>query len=115
MEVEDCGGGVILIAWQFKTKTLNQQKEGCLNKSLSPKESATLPPLRLEEVTSHQQVLRRQEALVRDHHQEEGHPVEGRVPRRRRGRRGQDQVRAHIQHQVVTGRQLEVSMLRARR
>ena len=89
MEVEDCGGGVILIAWQSNNKTLNQQKEGCQNKSLSPKESATLPPLRLEEVTSHQQVLRRQEASVRD--RLHGHPVRGgRVPHHRCGRRGQD-------------------------
>ena len=82
-----------------------------------PKDSRTLPRLRLEEVTGQHQVLRRrqEEASVRDHHHQEGHPVEGRVPRRRRGRRGQDQVRVHIQHQVVTCRQLEVSMLRARR
>ena len=75
-----------------------------------------MPRLRLEEVTGQHQVLRRQEEdSVRDHHHQEGHPVERRVPRRRRGRRGQDQVRAHIQHQVVTGRQLEVSMLRVQR
>ena len=73
---------------------------------MCPKESRTLPRLRLEEVTGQHQVLRRQEeAPVRDHHHQEGHPVEGRVPRRRRGRRGQGQVRVHIQHQVVTGRQ----------
>ena len=78
-----------------------------------PQESLTLPRLRLEEVTGQHQVLRRQEeASVRNHHHQEGHPVKGRVPRRRRGRRGQDQVRVHTQHQVVTGRQLEVSMLR---
>ena len=81
-----------------------------------PKDSRTLPRLRLEEVTGQHQVLRRQEeASVRDHHHQEGHPVEGRVPRRHRGRRGQDQVRVHIQHQVVTCRQLEVSMLRVLR
>ena len=80
---------------------------------MCPKESRTLPRLRLEEVTGQHQVLRRQEEpSVRDHHHQEGHPVEGRVPRRRRGRRRQDQVRVHIQHQVVTGRQLEVSMPR---
>ena len=81
---------------------------------MCPKESRTLPRLRLEEVTGQHQVLRRQEeASVRDRLQDR--PLRGgRVPRRRRGRRGQDQVRVHIQHQVVTGRQLEVSMLRVR-
>ena len=73
---------------------------------MCPKESRTLPRLRLEEVTGQHQVLRRQEeASVRDHHHPEGHSVEGRVPCCRRGRRGQDQVCVHIQHQVVTGRQ----------
>ena len=61
---------------------------------LSPKENPTLPRFRLEEVTGHHWVLRRQEALVRDH-------LRGRVPRCRRGRRGQE--RGHPQ--VVPGRQ----------
>ena len=65
------------------------------------------------------QVLRRQEATQEEVQLPEEDRLRGRdvrgVPRRRRGRRGQDQVRAHIQHQVVIGRQLEVSMLRVRR
>ena len=72
---------------------------------LSPKENPTLPRFRLEEVTGHHRVLRRQEALVRDH-------LRGRVrvPRRRRGRRGQE--RGH--HQVVPVRQMKVSNPRVR-
>ena len=70
---------------------------------LSPKESPTLPRLRLEEVTGHHRVLRRWEALVRDH-------LRGRVPRCRRGRRGQE--RGHLQ--VVPVRQMKVSNPRVR-
>ena len=57
---------------------------------MCPKESRTLPRLRLEEVTGQHQVLRRQEEAS-EQDRLHGHPVRGgRVPRRRRGRRGQD-------------------------
>ena len=94
---EEFGGGEMLIAWQQLAR-----KPKIEQICLSPKESPTLPRFRLEEVTGHHWVLRHQEALVRDHHHQ-GPPVGGRVPRRRRGRRGR--VQGCSQHSVVSVRQ----------